>query len=605
MLPQEDKIAFFPSLLRSTMTEFSSSGYRRRLKYGILITIAILGSGQLFYYYIWSGRLSTTFIHSSLDSVQYPLDLVESDRACELLDRPFLAATLPDYTQTNIKRWTECQRLNTTQGWIVDHCTVPGSNPTGATQDESQCYPGGYFRIQRTQVASETESTCRLKPNITLAQDSATNIYATSFLGPDTFRVVLVGPERLSFMQQQPLGNCTYAIPYLISRPGRFWVQKILHTYEGYDALNENKPKDWWPEYLGNDILDISSQQQQRGRNNEYYHFDVCSHCIPWVAMDEAQGLGGVKDICSRVANKQSRQYGTYSARMPIESVQQAIGHPYEWIPVRPRCMFHPTLSSFEPAIDSDDENVRAQKTEALQCLQKKRSLYFVGDAHMRTLFSGVLQRLQGKPGAIERRIEDRSTHVLKAGNVQARLDFDAYLNNTLSRIPQALDQDIEDVSNVRVLDNVDTVIFGLGTYPASLGHWTTAQFTERISTVLGGLVRVRNARKLAYGGNTVDKRNDLKIIWIGIPAWMDSRDQGTRNSADWRTNHRTLYWNKLVEEMVERINVQHGNQNVVDKLSALAITIPFKSSNRELYTSETPVDSLCAELIHKLDLCA
>ncbi|KAF9959449.1 hypothetical protein BGZ72_009611 [Mortierella alpina] len=620
------------------MIESSPSGHRRRIRTGILTAIALLGAGQLFYYYVWSGRLSASFHRETFDrTVHHPLETVESDRACILLDRPFLAANLPDYTKTSLKQWTQCQRLNNTlPEWTVHHCVTPGSNQQG---DDPSCYPGGYFRIQRTpspaldptldnnqETLLEKGGTCRLNSTATLAEDITTHQYASSFLGPDTFRIVLVGPERLSLMQQQSLGNCTYAIPYLISRPGRFWVQKIFHTYENYNALNENRPKDWWPEYIGKDIVDTSSSaaappqgQEQKQHSREYYQFDVCSHCVPWVAMDEAQGLAGTKKACPTSAKMQSRQYGTYRARAPIESVQQAVSHPYEWIPVRPRCMFYPAQASFEPPIDTDSDEVKTQKKEASNCLQKPRSIAFVGDAHIQTLFSGVMQRLRGVSGPIETSIDDQKSHVLRAGRVEARLDFDADLSETLARIKSSLDQqdgapddDAEEdepedtVSDLKNFDNIDTIVLGMGVYPASVGHWTTAQFQERIQAVLDGLMDVRNQRQAAAGnGGKLDRRNNLKVIWMGSPAWTDRTDPKTRNAADWRTNHRILYWNKLVEEMIERKNVQAGGEGVMDKLSGLPITISFKSTSQELYTAQTPVDSLAAELIHKLDLCS
>ncbi|KAF9939804.1 hypothetical protein BGZ67_008912 [Mortierella alpina] len=624
------------------MTESSPSGRRRRIRTAILTTVALLGGGQLFYYYIWSGRLSASFHRETIDrTMHHPMETVESDRACILLDRPFLAANLPDYTKTSLKQWTQCQRLNNTlPGWTVHHCVTPGSNQG---EDDPSCYPGGYFRIQRTQpflaaVVDPTlrkqdpslleRGTCQLNSTATLAEDSTTNQYAASFLGPDTFRVVLVGPERLSLMQQQSLGNCTYAIPYLISRPGRFWVQKIFHTYENYNALNENRPKDWWPEYVGKDLLDTSSaalsqqqqqqhDQDQRPHGREYYQFDVCSHCVPWVAMDEAQGLAGTKKACSTNAKIQARQYGTYRARIPIESVQQAISHPYEWIPVRPRCMFYPAQTLFEPLGDSDSDEIKAQKMVASTCLRKPRSIAFVGDEHIQTLFRGVMQRLRGDPGPIEASVEDRKAQVERVDKVEARLDFDAYLNETLSWIQSSLDQqsvspgddvgtDPEDpVSDRQNFDDIDTVVLGLGAYPASVGHWTTAQFQERVKVVLDGLTSIRNERQLASGGDKTDRRNNLKVIWMGSPAWTDRTDQETRNAADWRTNHRILYWNKLVEEMIERINIQAGGDGMIDKLSGLPITISFKSTSQESYTAQTPVDSLAAELIHKLDLCS
>ncbi|KAG0369504.1 hypothetical protein BC939DRAFT_453750 [Gamsiella multidivaricata] len=586
------------------MTDVSSTGQRKRLKHGILAAIGVFGSAQLIYYFGWSGRFSAEFTRAPVPEA-IPMDTIETDRACVLLDRSFTSATQPDFTRTGLKQWTGCQTLNSTSGWIIQHCTVPGNNPTQKdgepVVDSLSCYPGGYFRIQRLQPLAGKDilqtGTCQLKAGMSLAEDAATSQYATSYLGPDTFRIILVGPERLSLMQQQSLGNCTYAIPYLISRPGRFWVQKVLHTYQGYDALNEIASEKGSPEYLGNDILVAGTQQQQAEQH--YYHFNVCPHCVSWVAMDEAQGLAGTRDTCSRAPTQQSHQYGIYRARLPIESVWQAVGHPYEWIPARPRCRFYPAQTSFEPVTNSDSKDVKAEKAEAAQCLQNARSIYFVGDSHVRTIFSGVMQRLQGRSGGIDARIQDQRSHTIKAGKVEARSDLDASLNDTLARIRYTVeDLQVATVADLSVLEDADTVVLGFGSF---FGHWPTEQYVERVKAVLDGLVEIRKQRELNSDGNNQDKMNSLKVIWVSASAWTDDSNQ------HWRTNHRILYWNKLVDGMIDTINAQIGGGGMVDRLLTFDITIPFKNSTQDHvhYTGETPVDSFSAELIHKLDLCS
>ncbi|KAI1317201.1 hypothetical protein EDD11_008893 [Mortierella claussenii] len=609
----------------------SSSALRKRVKYAVLVVVGFLGLTQLFFSFDWAEQLSALTGQSKLDAILAntpPQDTVETDRACILLDRPFTGASQLDFTRTTLKQWTDCRTLDMiSPGWTVQHCTVPGSNPVQVEGqpfvDSPSCYPGGYFRIQRVLPSSSTTTTtttttatdakdddkdsvletgtCHLKKDALLSKDPATNQYATSFLGPDTFRIILTGPERVSLMQQQSLGDCTYAIPYLISRPGRFWVHKILHTYSGYDALNEVPTSDTWlPQYLGTDLITAEARQQQG-----YYHFDVCLHCVSWVAIDEAQGLGGTKDICVRTASAQSRQYGIYTARMPIDSVRQAVSHPYKWIPARPRCRFFPDPAAFAPKEQTDSDDVVAEKEEAAQCLQKKRSIYFVGDSHVRMLFTGVMQRLQGKSGRLELPIQDRETHVLKAGNVEARSDFDASLDEILARVRYfaGAEQDGSvKVPDVEALEAMDTVVMGFGSFA---GHWSTAQFTDRIKTVLEGLKGVRDARQMASGGDKVSRMSSLKVIWVGIPAWTDDTLQAT--TAGWKTNHRNLYWNRIVDGLINGINTQVGGQGMVDRLSTFEITLPFKNTTQDHlhYTSEIPIDSLSAELIHKLDLCS
>ncbi|KAF8941258.1 hypothetical protein BGZ58_000543 [Dissophora ornata] len=560
-----------------------ANSLRQPLKYGILAAVGLLGSAQLLYYFGWAGRLSALANQTPLEAIleSQPLDTIETDRACVLLDRSFTSATQPDFTRSGIRQWTECRTLNNTaSGWTVQHCTTPGSNPTQkeaeSTIEPPSCYPGGYFRIQRLQPPAGEgtlqSGTCYLKKGSALAEDPAANQYAASFLGPDAFRIVLVGPERLSLMQQQSLGNCTYAIPYLISRPGRFWVQKLIHTYQGYDALNENTDKQWLPEYLGRDLL-----LQDKGHQKEHYHFDQ---------LMKPQALEALK---------------TFALDLPIFNHDNTGSTPPDYQSNLYDKQFYPALNAFESITESDSDEVKTDKAEATKCLQNSRSIYFVGDTHVRNLFSGVMQRLQGRSGGIDMPIQDRRSHTLKAGNVEARWDYDATLNDTLARIYYTLYGEEENpVPDLGVLDGMDTIVLGFGSFSE---HLPTTEYMERVWEVLDGLSEIWKLRRTAEEDD-YDTLDSLKVIWMGAPAWTENI-QGIADK--WKTNHRILYWNKLADGMVDRVNAQVGEQGIVDRLSGFEITVPFKNATLDNlhYTSETPIDSFSAELIHKLDLCS
>ncbi|KAG0026007.1 hypothetical protein BGZ81_006698 [Podila clonocystis] len=584
---------------------------RRRVKYGIITIVTILGSAHLLYYFGWSDRLSKASNIDYVEPMQHPPDAIESDRGCMLLDRPFTAGNKPDYARMTLIRWTQCRPLNAVDGWTIDHCITPGENigldEANSTATESpSCHPGGYFRIRRlVQPIDDGKSTasCQLHPNTQLAQDATTNQYASSFLGPDSFRIVLLGPERLSLMQQQPLGNCTYAIPYMISRPGQFWVQKILHTYENFDALNEGESKEKRPTYLGNNIL--APPPVEQGEN--HYRFQVCAHCVPVLEYEEERGLG----TCSKAANVQAKQYGIYLAKTPIYSVREAVGHPYEWVPARPRCQLTPRQESFQPVDKNEDSDIVAkEKTDSAQCLETYRAIYFVGDSHVRQLFSGVMQRLQGNPGPISKVIQDEESRTIVATNIEARHDYDPELKSLVRHTRYTLGEDDEEegkeaMAEPDLLDHFDTVVLGFGHEAAHLG-WTTAEFVERVGTVLKSLVEIRKMRQESSKGDPKDRRNNLKVIWQGLPAWTDDTRDEAKDVAGWRTNPRLLYWDKLVDQMILNINREMGDQGMIDRLSGFDITMPFKTSTQDgvHYTQEIPVNGLSAELIHKLDLC-
>ncbi|KAF9584944.1 hypothetical protein BGW38_004559 [Lunasporangiospora selenospora] len=529
----------------------------------------ILGSGQLLYYYGWLDRFHP--ITSPLVDPIPPKDFIENDRGCMLLDRSIASATLPDFTKTSLTQWTHCQTLNSTKNWSIQHCRTPDDPENQAPT----CHPGGYFRIQRLAPPSTSSNlldgqTCQLNKatGASLAKDIVTNTDAASHMGPDTFRI-------------------------------------------NYDAMNENAPVDQWPEYQGTNLLKTTTETGK----SPPYEFKVCSHCIPLVDMDEAMGLAGTNDICSKTASQQARQYGIYRARLPLISIPQALSHPYEWVPARPRCRYHPALDSFEPSSASDADEIKKAKEEAQQCLQRKRSLYFVGDSHVRYLYQGLMTRLQGVSGRLQDVPgEDKTTLEHTVSGIEARQDLDPLLDDTLVRLQYSLtkagikvdeidgkeggEPQTPKVDAENFLEDVDTIIVGIGQRPGS-AHWTTARYLARVERVLLGFSRLQEARRAGGKG--------LKIIWAGIPAWTDNTRVEDRAAAGWRTNQRLLYWDKLANRLIEGLNSQAaGTGGVVDRLMTFAITMPFKNStiDYEHYSMSIPVDSATSELVHKLDLC-
>ncbi|KAF9428570.1 hypothetical protein BGZ94_001917 [Podila epigama] len=599
-------------------TDTIVSPFRRRVRYGIILAVALFGSAHLLFYFGLSDRLSKEANGDIVGAMTHPLDAIESDRGCMLLDRTLVGNARLDFTRMGIKQWSQCRPVHAVEGWSIEHCTTPGENlgQHDANSTESPtCHPGGYFKIQRLfqsadTVDSKATTSCQLKPDIQLSKDTNTNRYASTFLGPDTFRIVLFGPERLSLMQQHSLGDCTYAVPYMISRPGQFWVQKILHIYQNFDAFNEMADDKWSPTYIGNDIL-----AAQPGPGDDHYQFQVCGHCVPVLASEEARGL----DDCSKRATDQARQHGIYLAKSPIGSAREAISHPYEWVPARPRCNLTPSQWLFEPVDEGED--MTPEKKAAAQCLDRYRGIYFVGDSHVRQLFSGSMQRLQGRPGPIDSLIKDDDTRTLTAESVTAEYNFDPLLDRLATSIRNEVgwedDEDDEDETllhqddnqeqvPLEIRENFDTVVLGFS-QEAARQHWSTEKFVKRTRQVLKGLLMMRKQRQAASGYDTKLKKNNLKVIWLGSPAWTDrARSDDTTVVGDWNTNPRLLYWDMLVNELIADINREAGGDGMADRLSGFEITMPFKASAPDgvHYTQEIPVSSLAAELIHKLDLC-
>ncbi|KAG0247355.1 hypothetical protein BG011_001634, partial [Mortierella polycephala] len=150
----------------------------------------------------------------------------------------------------------------------LDQAPAPLETESTIPQVETQpthCNPSGYFRVQRLIMPTtgytigmdnaNVDLRCRNRPSYPVALNETTRNYSENYLGPDSIRAELDGAERYVTHQQINLGNCTYALPYVLSRPGRFWLTKIEHVYQDFQGMNENYPTMFVPQYIGNDIL--------------------------------------------------------------------------------------------------------------------------------------------------------------------------------------------------------------------------------------------------------------------------------------------------------------------------------------------------------------
>ncbi|KAG0235169.1 hypothetical protein BGW41_000920 [Actinomortierella wolfii] len=663
------------------------------IRYGAVLTVASFVLFELLSYFGWTQKFRLQELTGGALGVNAPDEAIEDDRGCVLLDRAFSFASMPDFTQTHLDSWTNCQAILTNDDWSVEHCISPlakhRTDMTTATTSEPgkeaespSCLPGGYFRIQRLKATPTTANTigssagatadrCTPAADLRLFGDSGeeeggqptlleTN--AQKFLGPDTFRITLIGPERLILMQQQRLQNCTYAIPYLISEPGRFTVRRIEHLYEDFEAITptaaaapENKNR-----VVAKDILD--------SRPKNAYVFDVCSHCR---AHRTRKGIAR----CSTDPKEGTKQYGTY---------QHVFGSEYQWVVARPPCEFYPTLDMFHNDTNQGNagrtsttgsittgtgkkDELAEVKTKLQTCLQTtRRRILFAGDSHVRMLMEAVVQRLHGAQGDLNveggddkaaTKNVDADDDLSTGGQIQRKIgrwtftyDNDPLLVKTMARLGYSLGRDIgtgedededgneqPEVEDLDVLDQVDTVVVGLGSV-AFTQQMTVPSYLKRVEKVLTSFVDLQNTRYF------LNQKVDMRIVWMEMPVWTETEEREpllskretsddnarvgdvvemlvprqedndkTVNADDMRTNPKIQFCNKQVDKMLDRLNgvVRNGGTTTypgggVDRIPAFAITAPFRQTAQDGYhfTREVVVDALAAQTIHKLAMC-
>ncbi|KAG0206899.1 hypothetical protein BGX28_001768 [Mortierella sp. GBA30] len=518
-----------------------------------------------------------------------------------------------------------------------------------------QCNPGGYFRVQRLftpstnyTIGSGAENPavrCHNDPSVPIALNEATRAYVDNFAGPDTFRAVLTGPEYYLTQQQINLGNCVYALPYVLSRPGRFFLTKIEHLYQNFDALNENYNATFAPRYIGKNILPTipSKPREPRWGDNQttieawlnhkvaaskIHQFTVCGGCpqvfdpASWTTYDDLP-------ICSLTAYDGARQHGVYAGRSSISQYQDLESQTYEWVGARPSCRHHPRLVTFTgpktytmettampigepmyggPSSSPSPDEFSRQHDATMNCLNRNRTIYFVGDSHIRVLYDGLVSRLQGVDGNLHR-TKTYKTRYAQIGGVYIRQEFDQWLLYLNVRIRHVLAQGGQEqqlfYNDYHLLETFDTLVFDFGAWAAAgfgIGPlWTSDLMFGYIKKILWSIAQVRYERQIRYK-MTGKGYPDLRIVWMGMVPWPDAKAV-----LDMRTNTRLKYWDLLIDSEIDKVNAHYSQWGgMIDRLGAFSKLIPYRhlSFDQAHHTEKRPVDALVQALIHKLDLC-
>ncbi|KAF9357612.1 hypothetical protein BGX26_003403 [Mortierella sp. AD094] len=630
------------------------------------------------------------------------------EETCTRLDSKFEFESPPDFTKIGIESWTDCRSVQASDGWKVEHCTAPGStwsNPVARsfsgnpesflprakprqpgqqyayshvpetplpltttsctsqncsqevkTPHPTQCNPSGYFRIQRINTPStdytigsdneNPELRCRNNPDRPVALNETTKRYIEDFAGPDVFHVWLSGPELYVADQQINLGNCTYAVPYVLSRPGRFWLTRIDHTYENFQSLNENFDAQFVPKFIGSNILpSVPNKPEQPGYGSseevfkvwndykkaasEVYKFNVCEGC-PQLLNPSSQTKYEHLPACPLTPLEGAREYGVFTGLQSIEQFEDIDTQNYEWVASRPRCRHYPRLITFQtperyqenlaqvtpiekpvygsPPSLPDMEEFGKLHDETMTCVSHSRPIFLAGDSHVRQLFMDFVYRVQGARSDFAG-YEGWGTHYGDVQEVKMRQDFDQWFLSIQKRIPYMLgDTSVPRTENdeIDLMEQFDTVFLDHGAWAAS-GYevaplWTSDHFAAFMRDIFWGLAKIREKRREHYK-KTGEGFSDFRIIWMGQVPWPD-----TRPTPDMRTNPRLKYWDFMINEEIDRINEHYKEQGgMIDRLNTFPKIFPFRqlSPDSAHHVDKRPVDAMSQVLAHKLNLCS
>ncbi|KAG0041293.1 hypothetical protein BGZ83_002039 [Gryganskiella cystojenkinii] len=606
--------------------------------------------------------------------------------SCVRLDSIFEFESPPDFAKLGIETYTECRRVKATEGWEIEHCTAPGStwmDTTGGDMIEnfdssnrflfrpkartdgqqhaysappaskvhtqfrpsgdiigrdkpSQCNPSGYFRVQRLNTPSSTytegssasrpENRCRPRSDKPLSTDASTRSYIDDFTGPDSFRAVIDGPEYYVANQQINLGNCTYAIPYVLSRPGKFWLTEIEHIYDDYAAMNENYDGQFYPIRISKNILPVdtttltapgpdagfSAYKTYKKTIADVYQFTVCTGCPQFLHPETQQKYENWVE-CSVEPIKAAREYGVYSRRYPVQEFEDLAKSGYEWTPETIRSSIGEgsgTVRAYgaPPTAPATIEQFEIERKKTADCAARDRKIYFAGDSHVRQLLTGLSNRFHGDSGEIAD-FKGWTTHTEQLSGIFIRQDFDQWFEGMHAKTRYMVDPNYVpfsyDPEIMALIEQFDTVVVEFGSWPASgfgVGPmWDTVKYMDFLREILWNLGQMKKDRR-AYFKKTGFGFDDLTILWMGSIPWPD-----IRTSADMRTNIRIQYWDDLINSEIDAINEKYKDMGgAIDNLDAYSKFLPHRrgSPDGAHHMGKQPVDAIVQVLAHKFDLC-
>ncbi|KAG0231401.1 hypothetical protein BGW41_002201 [Actinomortierella wolfii] len=475
-------------------------------------------------------------------------------------------------------QWTHCTPLDATSGWQLEHCTSP---PTPKACQQSS----GYIRIQRLPSSvpkDPSKTTCfnyttpGFQPR-RLSNNATHQDYIAFSLGPEAFHVEMVGPERHIWVQQQILENCTYALPYHVSTPGRYWIAAVMHIFDNFEGLDDLAPLEMWPLVLNEAVL--ANNSDPRGRS-----FDVCqvAHLPPSLELY----IGS--------------HSGAYKADPPPATYEQALNvDQYTWV-----SRYHLlNMASIAKIRSRKASETPGQENPSLYtCLINSRRMYqYLGDSHIRVLFKSHLHLFFNLSGPVIMSHEYYFPPI-KIGRMQLNYKFDNHfmITDQLLDVYEGIDDDgayldwvqpmnttdDEDIENwrksVATIPYADVLILGWGHWQSATlsigGHMVIEDFVERSEAIFRRFLKLQSQRRAA-------KKRPMLLVWNGLPASTEKHTRQNLFDGDWRTNQRLAYWDRLVSVLIDRLNAEVAKEGVpnyggpaIVKLHAFDKTLPYKA---------------------------
>lgn len=481
--------------------------------------------------------LVTTFYHRSLEPIQViklPQNNIKNEHprllnAKEIPKEPVSKNVCPNY-------WT----AYTPPAHTNEQCVVVNSH--SKEFEISICAePGncrhGFFKVTRInqEVCMRME---RRRAPIVNQKDSD---YVKKKVGPDTFHLVMKGPQKVSSPKVRYLGYCSYAYDFELHNGG-FFTAELFRLYSDYDAIDSLEDK--WPSLYSESLLDSGLEFSLCTQCKRYISPPQISQFASYPLVKSSEKLielrkNNLIDICPRdnVTNGSWIMANEVDMADPIKNFAN-----YSWIPVG--CIYSNSFD--ETTMDSRD------------CLiNNPHKILFIGDEHARDVYESIIQRVWN---TVTEKFDMSSNshfledHSITTGNTNWNWILDPGLKGYFKH------------KKCEKFLDVDKIVFNVGHEYAkgiigeSGGQLSNEAFAKVITTVVKRLkIELNSCRS---------HERPLDLIYLGITAFPFSDERKYIRNRDWRTLERLREWDMISKDIVM--------QNGIRVVNSFEITLPM-----------------------------
>eukprot|EP00759_Apiculatamorpha_spiralis_P054023 PhF_6_TR676/c0_g1_i1/m.1035 len=447
------------------------------------------------------------------------------------------------------------------------HKASPLVNCTVLPPGEPRSEISAKWCLSRDGCAGEFEfrrsGTCVSKPPVR-DEETAQYYSQTPEYGPDSYRLRLVGTTEIVLPSFSHHGGCVYSATYMLTANGGYHLEGEL-WYKNYNQYNEFT-QDATP--MARTPLFIRSEKKVKGVIEGAEHHDPQYNLYHYNHPTLGKLIQKGKFRASKLFVWD--QFTPASQQLRAQCVRsQSFQPPANTItvrcsPLRPVKGRWVGLPGSAPKLSPEMSHVHFERAFPLKlyrfvptgcywegytqhdlgtkCLGNKK-LAFLGDSHNRVTFVHLLNVLNRPKPMQDHGVKQMGTRRETISTFGISMDFynDVLLEN-IGRL-------------VTSSSSYDVVIAGMGSWaiggqgkdapagtPSDFGRWSRVKYRSVIKGIMEHMHTVRQ-----------HKKGNVKLVWIGIPAYPPNQRTFAKLKGEYRNNPRIQAYNAVAYKIAEQ----------------------------------------------------